>query len=45
MLNNVNMAEEERVRLRFEYIESVRTIKAWKAHLLRSKPHNMPSRN
>ena len=36
MLNNVNMAEEERVRLRFEYTESVRNIKAWKAHLLRS---------
>lgn len=36
MLNNVNMEEEERVRLRFEYTESVRNIKAWKAHLLRS---------
>ena len=36
MLNNVNMAEEERVRLRFENTERVRNIKAWKAHLLRS---------
>ena len=36
MLNNVNMVEEERIRLRFEYTESVRNIKAWKAHLLRS---------
>ena len=30
------MTEEERSRLRFEYIESVRNIQAWKAHLLRS---------
>ena len=30
------MAEEDRVRLWFEYTESVRNIKAWKAHLLRS---------
>ena len=36
MLNTVDMTEEERVRLRFEYTESVRNIKAWKAHLLRS---------
>ena len=36
MLNNVNMAEEERVRLRFEYTESVNNIKACKAYLLRS---------
>ena len=31
-----DMMDEERVRLRFEYSESVRSIKAWKAHLLRS---------
>ena len=36
MLERVDMTEEERVRLRFEYTESVRNIQAWKAHLLRS---------
>lgn len=36
MLDKVNMLEEEKDRLRFEYTESVRNIKAWKAHLLRS---------
>ena len=36
LLDKVDMTEEERVRLRFEYTESVRNIKAWKAHLLRS---------
>ena len=36
MLEKADMMDEERVRLRFEYSESVRSIKAWKAHLLRS---------
>ena len=31
------MKEEERVRLKFEYTESVRNIQAWKAHLLWSR--------
>ena len=36
MLEKADMMDEERVRLRFEYSESVPSIKAWKAHLLRS---------
>ena len=36
MQDKADMTEEERVRLRFEYTESVRNIQAWKAHLLRS---------
>ena len=30
------MAEQERAKLKFEFSEKVRRIKAWKAHLLRS---------
>ena len=36
MQDKADMTEEERVRWRFEYTESVRNIQAWKAHLLRS---------
>ena len=36
VLTNVEMDEEERSRLQFEYKESVRNIKAWEVHLLRS---------
>ena len=36
MQDNADMTEEEKVRLRFEYTESVRNTQAWKAHLLRS---------
>ena len=36
MQDKADMSEEERVRWRFEYTESVRNIQAWKAHLLRS---------
>ena len=36
MQDKADMTEEERVRQRFEYTESVRNIQAWKAHLLRS---------
>ena len=37
MQDKVNMTEEQRDRqTRFEYDESVRNIRAWKAHLLRS---------
>lgn len=35
-VTNVDVDEEEKARLKFEYKESVRNIKAWKAHLLRS---------
>ena len=34
MLDKVDLTEEERVGLRFEYTESVRNIQAWKAHFL-----------
>ncbi|CAH3046708.1 unnamed protein product, partial [Porites lobata] len=34
--DKADMTEEERVKWRFEYTESVRNIKAWKTHLLRS---------
>lgn len=34
MLDKVDMMEEERARMKFEYTESVSKIKAWKAHLL-----------
>ena len=34
---DADMKEEERVRLKFEYTESVRNIQAWKAHLLWSR--------
>ena len=36
MLDKVDVTEEERVGLKFEYTKSVRNIQAWKAHLLRS---------
>ena len=36
MQDKADMTEEERVRWRLEYTESVRNIQAWKAHLLRS---------
>jgi len=36
MQDKVDMTEEVRGRLRFEYSECVRNIQAWKAHLLRS---------
>ena len=35
MLDKMYMTDEGRIRLRFEYTESVRNIQAWKAHLLR----------
>ena len=34
MQGKADMTEEERVKLRFEYNESVRNIQAWKAYLL-----------
>ena len=36
LLDKVDVTEEERVGLRFQYTESVRNIQAWKAHLLGS---------
>ena len=36
MLDKGEMSEEERSRLKSEYTESMRNIKAWKAHLIRS---------
>ena len=36
MQEKADMTGKEKVRLRFEYTESVRNIHAWKAHLLRS---------
>ena len=36
MQDKEKMTETERVRLRFEYTESVRNIQVWRAHLLRS---------
>ena len=36
MLDKVDVTEEERVGLRFQYTESVRNIQTWKAHLLGS---------
>ena len=36
MQDKADMTEEQRVRWRFEYTESVRNIQAWKNHLLRS---------
>ena len=36
MLAEMQILEEERTRLRFEYSECERDIKAWKAHLLRT---------
>ena len=36
MLDKGEMWEEERSKLKSEYTESMRNIKAWKAHLLRS---------
>lgn len=35
MVDKMYMTDEGRIRLRFEYTESVRNIQAWKAHLLR----------
>ena len=43
MQDKDNMTEEERVRLRFEYTESVSNIQAWRAHLLRSSNQDRPT--
>ncbi|KAL9974162.1 hypothetical protein ACROYT_G011171 [Oculina patagonica] len=45
MLDKVDMMEEERAMLKFEYTESVRKIKAWKAHLLRSSNQEEAKQN
>ncbi|KAK3709896.1 hypothetical protein QZH41_007508 [Actinostola sp. cb2023] len=36
ILDRIDMVEQEKAKLQFEFTESVQSIKAWKAHLLRS---------
>jgi len=36
ILDRIDMVEQEKTKLQFEFAESVQSIKAWKAHLLRS---------
>ncbi|KAK3714749.1 hypothetical protein QZH41_004115 [Actinostola sp. cb2023] len=36
ILDRIDMVEQDKAKLQFEFAESVQSIKAWKAHLLRS---------